>query len=232
MCALFADLARRYHCHIQAGSMVEDDDGGQYVNRARLFGPEGGMGWQDKNVLTMWERTSFNIVPGNGSVTVFDIGAARVGIIICYDCEFPNAARALIEAGAEILLVPSCTETAAGYWRVRIGAMARALEGQCYVVHAPTVGEAPWSGVVELNSGAAGIYAPPDHGMPADGVIAIGPMNEPGWTYANLDLDALAAVRATGAVRGMAHWDEQPGAARPGAKKPDSDLTARLLRIL
>lgn len=207
---LHADLARRHKVHILAGSMVEGDERGNIVNRARLFGPEGGMGMQDKLILTMWERTHWTIAPGVPQVTLFDVGFAKVGVIICYDSEFPAAAQALAAAGADILLIPSCTDSLAGYWRVRIGAMARALEAQCFTVQSPTVGAAPWSAVVDMNVGAAGIFAPPDLGMPADGVVALGEMDKPGWTYADLDLDALAELRRNGAVRGPAHWGEQP----------------------
>ena len=208
---LHADLARRHRVHILAGSMVERDERGAIVNRARLFGPEGGMGIQDKLILTMWERTQWTIAPGAAQLTLFDLGIAKVGVIICYDSEFPGAAQALAAAGADILLVPSCTDSLAGYWRVRIGAMARALETQCFVVQSPTVGAAPWSAVVDVNVGAAGIFAPPDLGMPADGIVALGALDTPGWTYADLDLDALAELRRNGAVRGPAHWGEQPG---------------------
>jgi predicted amidohydrolase len=105
---------------------------------------------------------------------VFDTALGRIGVLICYDAEFPLLGRALIEAGVEILLVPSCTEALSGYWRVRIGAMARALEGQCVVVHSPTVGPAPWSPAVDMNTGAAAIYGPPDLGFPETGVLAEG----------------------------------------------------------
>lgn len=208
--ALHAGLARRHGVHILAGSMVERDERGRIVNRARLFGPEGGAGYQDKLILTMWERTHWTIAPGAPQMTLFDLGFARVGVIICYDSEFPAAAQALAAAGAEILLIPSCTDSLAGYWRVRIGAMARALEAQCFTVQSPTIGAAPWSAVVDANVGAAGIFAPPDLGMPADGVLALGEPDTPGWTYADLDLDALAELRRSGAVRGPAHWGEQP----------------------
>jgi predicted amidohydrolase len=210
--SLHADLARRHKVHILAGSMVERDERGLIVNRARLFGPEGGMGHQDKLILTMWERTHWTIAPGAPQVTLFDLGFAKVGVIICYDSEFPAAAQALAAAGAGILLIPSCTDSLAGYWRVRIGAMARALETQCFTVQSPTIGAAPWSAVVDMNVGAAGIFAPPDLGMPADGIVALGEMDKPGWTYADLDLDALAELRRNGAVRGPAHWGEQPQA--------------------
>lgn len=207
---LHADLARHHNVHILAGSMVERDARGLIVNRARLFGPEGDTGFQDKLILTMWERTHWTIAPGARQVTLFDLGFAKVGVIICYDSEFPAAAQALAAAGADILLIPSCTDSLAGYWRVRIGAMARALEAQCFAIQSPTVGAAPWSAVVDINVGAAGIFAPPDLGMPANGVVALGELDVPGWAYADLDLDALAELRRNGAVRGPAHWGEQP----------------------
>ncbi|WP_448140515.1 nitrilase-related carbon-nitrogen hydrolase [Sphingopyxis fribergensis] len=209
---VFAGLSNRHSVHILAGSMVERDERGLFVNRARLFGPEGGTGFQDKLILTMWERNHRSIAPGAPAITLFDLGFAEVGVIICYDCEFPEAAQALAAAGADILPVPSCTDSLAGYWRVRIGAMARALETQCFVVQSPTIGAAAWSAVIDMNVGAAGIFAPPDLGMPANGVVALGERDAPGWTYADLDLDALDDLRRLGAVRGPAHWDEQPDA--------------------
>jgi predicted amidohydrolase len=95
---------------------------------------------------------------------------------------------------------------------VRTGAQARALENQCYVVHAPVVGEAPWSPAVDVNRGAAAVYGPPDKGFPPDGVVAIGELDRPGWVHAELDLDLLAAVRADGMVLNHRHWPEQANA--------------------
>jgi predicted amidohydrolase len=113
-----------------------------------------------------------------------------------------------MEAGVEILLVPSCTEALSGYWRVRVGAMARALEGQCVVVHAlwwaPPTGRPPWTST----QGAAAIYGPPDLGFPETGVLAEGALNAPGWVTAELDRAAIARVRRDGAVLGHAHWPE------------------------
>ena len=83
-----------------------------------------------------------------------------IGMNICYDSEFPLLARAMAEAGAELLLVPSCTERVSGYHRVRTGARARALENQIAAMVSPTVGDALWSPAVDRNTGAAGIYVP------------------------------------------------------------------------
>ncbi len=120
-------------------------------------------------------------------------------------------ARAQAEAGMELLLVPSCTEAEHGYWRVRHGAQARALEGQCYAVHAPTVGMAEWSPAVDLNRGAAGIYTPPDGPFPPSGLLVAGEMDAPQWLFGAIDLDHVAALRADGGVLNMRDWAEQPG---------------------
>jgi predicted amidohydrolase len=86
--------------------------------------------------------------------------------------------------------------------------MARALEGQCVVVHSPTVGPADWSPAVDENTGAAAIYGPPDLGFPATGVLAEGRLNAPGWIFAEIDRAAIARVRREGAVFNHAHWPE------------------------
>lgn len=206
---LHSSLAREFGVHICAASAPVRLEDGRAVNRARLFGPDGSHGHQDKLIPTPFDR-GFGIAPGTVP-RVFDTGLGRIGILICYDAEFPLLARAMVEAGAELLLVPSSTETVRGYHRVRIGARARALENQCIAVHAPSVGSAAWLPAVEAGIGAAGIYGPPDSGFPEDGVIAHGKLNEPGWTYAEVSLDAVAAVRAEGTVRNHAHWPEQHG---------------------
>jgi predicted amidohydrolase len=90
-----------------------------------------------------------------------------------------------------------------------VGAQARALENQCLVVQTPTVGEAAWSPAVDVNIGAAGVYAPPDVGYPEDGVVVRGRMNEAMWVFAELDLDRMAEVRAHGQVLNHRDWPEQ-----------------------
>jgi predicted amidohydrolase len=120
---LHASLAREFGVHICAASAPLRREDGSVVNRARLFGPDGTHGHQDKLIMTRFERDEFGISPGDG-LRVFDTALGRIGILVCYDAEFPLIARALVEAGAEILLVPASTETERGYWRVRIGAQA------------------------------------------------------------------------------------------------------------
>jgi len=217
---LHASLARQHQIHLLAGSYPVQV-GGQFRNRAHLFAPNGASGWQDKWTMTRFETEQWGISAGS-SLKVFDTALGRIGISVCYDIEFPLLARAQVEAGATLILAPSCTDTTAGYWRVRVGAQARALENQCAVVQAPLVGEAPWSPAVDINIGAAGVYTPPDRGLPDDGVLALGEWNQPRWLYADLDPARLERVRAEGQVFNHRDWPRQPGLAALSAVEVES----------
>jgi predicted amidohydrolase len=212
--ALHLRLAAAHGVHILGASGPVWTGGARPVNRATLYGPSGIVGHQDKQIMTRFEREEWFIEPG-GPLTVFDTPLAPIGVVICYDSEFPLLARHLVEKGAEILLAPSCTETLAGFTRVRVGSMARALENQCVVVHSPLVGEAPWCAGCESNRGRAAIYGPPDRGWPETGILAESPMDEPGWALATISRAAIAQVRADGGVLNHRHWGEQ--AARLGS---------------
>lgn len=213
---LMAGLAARHGVHILAGSGPFERPGG-YVNRAMFVTPTGGRQHHDKQVMTRWERDEMGVGPGDPLV-VMQTELGMIGVLICYDVEFPLLSRALVEAGAEVILVPSATEALEGYHRVRIGAQARALEGQCVVVQAPTQGAAPWNTVVDENAGTAGVFAPPDMGFPADGVLALGEMDTPGWTYGDVDPAAIRAARADGHVLTFSHWAETPARAKSVTK--------------
>jgi predicted amidohydrolase len=209
MDGLHASLAREFGVHICAGSApVRRETGAPPVNRARFFAPDGSRAHQDKQIMTRFERDEWGIVPGD-ALRVYETALGRLGILICYDAEFPLFARAMVEAGIDVLMVPSCTDTMHGYNRVRIGAMARALEGQIAVVHAVTLGTADWLAAADRNVGAAGVFAPPDGPFPETGIVAVGKPGEPGWTYGEVDLEALSALRSDGRVLNRLHWAEQ-----------------------
>ncbi|KPQ04945.1 MAG: putative amidohydrolase [Rhodobacteraceae bacterium HLUCCA12] len=205
--ALHMRLAAEHGVHILGGSGPVYA-GARPVNRATFYGPGGIIGHQDKLIMTRFEREDWDVVAGDG-LTLFDTPLGRVGVVICYDSEFPLLARHLVDAGAEILLAPSCTETWAGFSRVRVGAMARALENQCVAVHAPLVGDAQWCVGVEENTGRAAIYGPPDRGWPDTGILAEGGADAPGWVLAPVSRAQIAQTRADGVVLNHLHWSEQ-----------------------
>ena len=209
--ALHARLAAEHGVHIVAASAPATTNT-RPVNRARLITPTGQIGVQDKQIMTRFESEVWDVVPGNG-LQVFDTALGRIGILICYDCEFPLLGRALMDC--DVICVPSVTETLAGYWRVRIGAMARALENQCISAMSSVVGDADWSEALGTSFGAGGIYAPPDVGFPPTGVLAAGVLNDPVWTCAEVDLAQVGHVRRDGVVLNRTHWSAQNGRDSP-----------------
>ncbi len=207
------DLAKKHNVHILVGSGPDKKADGRFVNSAQLVTPNGSIGVQEKLVMTPFEHT-WGVTAGS-VVRVFETSIGTFGIAICYDSEFPLIARAMAEAGANVLLVPSCTERVSGYYRIRTGSMARALENTIASVQSPTVGDAPWSPAVDFNSGAAGIYVPSEHGVSDNGVLAEGKLNAAEWVTAEIDLARLARVRETGEMHNFGDWSIQPGAPTP-----------------
>lgn len=205
---LFRSLSAHYNVYIQAGTFPVKLEDGSFRNRAFLFDPEGHAPYQDKLQMTRFENEQWFIRSGS-DIQIFETRFGRVGINVCYDSEFPLIARKQVEAGANLILVPSCTDTLAGYNRVRIGCQARALENQCYVVQSPTVGEALWSEAVDINIGAAAIYTPVDYGFPDDGVLAMGELNKAQWVFADLALKKIETVREEGQVFNYRDWPGQ-----------------------
>ena len=216
--ALCEQIARDCNVYLQPGSIPVLDNDGQYRNRAWLFGPEGCLGSQDKLMMTRFELEQWNIAAGT-ELTVFDTSLGKLGILVCYDNEFPMLARTLAEQGADLILAPSCTDTVAGFYRVRIGAQARALENQIAVLQSPTVGMANWSPALDENNGRAALYVPSDYGMPPSGIVAESAELCPDssqWLICKLDLDEVRRLRDHGQVFTRRDWPKQFGIVSAG----------------
>lgn len=205
--ALYSDIARRTGMLVVAGTFLLDLGGGRFRNRCDLFTPAGGHAWQDKLLLTGFEKQA-GMIEGGDALKVFEHRGLRLGVAVCYDSEFPLPVRAQYEAGARLLLVPSCTDTEAGATRVRVGCLARALENRCFVAQSVTSGEAPWSPALDANTGEAAIFAPMDAGFPADGVLA-STRDGGDWAIADIDPAALEASRAGAQVANDRDWPAQ-----------------------
>ena len=202
--ALYARLAASLDMYVVAGTFLLAQGNGRYRNRCDVFAPQGAHLWQDKLQLTGFEK-GLGVIEGGDALKVFDLDVVRTGVAVCYDSEFPLPVRAQAEAGARLLLVPSCTDTDAGATRVRVGCLARALENRVFVAQSVTAGEAPWSPALDINTGEAAIFAPMDRGLPADGVVAQ-TTGDQVWAIAELDLDALDRSRADAQVANDRDW--------------------------
>ena len=212
--ALYARLAASLDMYVVAGTFLLAQGNGRYRNRCDVFAPQGAHLWQDKLQLTGFEK-GLGVIEGGDALKVFDLDGVRTGVAVCYDSEFPLPVRAQAEAGARLLLVPSCTDTEAGATRVRVGCLARALENRVFVAQSVTAGEAPWSPALDINTGEAAVFAPMDRGFSADGVVAQ-TADDQVWAIAELDLDALDRSRADAQVANDRDWMGQlkPAVAR------------------
>jgi predicted amidohydrolase len=211
-------LAHQYGVHILGSSGPVRSAVGKITNAARLHAPSGKSGVQHKCMMTPFEKhwgvtggVRGGVAVGNG-LSVFETALGRIGVAICYDSEFPLLVRNLADAGADMILIPSCTEFLSGANRIKTAALARALENGCAVVTSPTVGDAEWSPAVDRNTGRAGVYVPAEHGLSDTGVLAEGELNRPTWIYADIDLAHLRRIRTSGEMRNALDWSQQPGA--------------------
>jgi len=155
-----------------------------------------------KVVLTQFEAHEWQIVSGRGLRRLPD---QRIGVTVCYDCEFPESGRALAESGVLVQCVPAFTETEHGFNRVRTSCRARAIENQTIVVHSSLVGSLGREPVPNA-VGSSAILCPCTPPFPADGILAETAMNVEGVAFADIDLDMLLEARKTGDVR---NWEDR-----------------------
>ena len=137
---------------------------------------------------------------GDG-LRVLDTDEGMIAILVCYDVEFPEMARAAVERGAKILFVPYCTEDRQGHLRVRYCAQARAVENQVYVVTAGTVGNLPEVENMDIQYAQSAVLTPSDFAFPRDGIAAEASPNVETVVMADLDLEVLRRNQRAGSVR-------------------------------
>ncbi|PKM22135.1 MAG: hydrolase, partial [Gammaproteobacteria bacterium HGW-Gammaproteobacteria-14] len=181
-----SDMAVSYNINIIAGSMPLVDNG-EVFNIAYLCRRDGTIEEQRKIHITPGERRDWGI-EGGDVLQVFETDAGRVGILICYDVEFPELSRILAEEGMEILFVPFWTDTKNGYLRVRHCAQARAIENECYVAIAGSVGNLPRVDNVDIQYAQSAVFTPSDFYFPHDGIISEAVPNTEMLVFADVDL--------------------------------------------
>ncbi len=181
------------------GGTVPVVDGDKLRNECRVFGPDGQWHAQQKLHMTRFEKEEWLVSAGEG-LKVFETAWGKFAVAICYDVEFPELARAAALQGADVLVVPSCTDDRQGFLRVRYCAHARAIENQMYVITSSTVGSLPMVPAVHLNYGQAAILTPSDFAFARDGILAEGSPNQEMMVIGDLDIEYLRTSRITGTV--------------------------------
>lgn len=199
----FSQLAVTYNINIIAGSMpvVEDE---HLYNIAYLLHRDGKIDEQCKVHITPHEQKDW-VIDGGNKVEVFETDAGKVGILICYDVEFPELGRILAEQGVQILFVPFWTDTKNGYLRVRICAQARAIENECYVAIGGSVGNLPRVDNVDIQYAQSAVFSPSDIYFPHDAVITEASPNTEMIIFADVDLDKLKSLNREGSVTNLRH---------------------------
>lgn len=199
---LMRGLAMRFDIHIIGGSQFQLD-GEVLHNTAWLFRRDGTTERQDKIHVTPNEARWWGVAGGD-SVAVFDTDHGKVAIVVCYDIEFPELCRVLVEQGARILFVPFNTNDRHGHIRVRTCAQARCIENQVYVVTSGCVGNLPGVENADIHYAQSGIFTPSDIPFSRDGVAAEAHPNIETVLIHDLDLQLLRRARRTGTVRNWA----------------------------
>jgi predicted amidohydrolase len=197
---LMTCLARKQKIYIVGGTIpVLEGDSKSIFNDSFLFNPSGEYATQGKLHMTRFEKEDWKVSPRT-KLKVFETDFGKLAIAICYDVEFPEIARAAARQGANLLVVPSCTDDRQGYLRVRYCAQARAIENQMYVIQSHTVGSLPMFPAVSLNYGQAAILTPSDFPFSRDGILAEGDANQEMMVIGELNLKTIFSTRKKGTV--------------------------------
>ncbi|MGE4296311.1 MAG: GNAT family N-acetyltransferase [Campylobacterales bacterium] len=196
------DLAVSYNINIIAGSMPVYRHKKLY-NVSFLCRRDGTVERQQKLHITP-DESSYWGVQGGDELRVFETDCGKIGILICYDVEFPELARRLADEGMEILFVPYWTDTKNAYLRVRLCAQARAIENECYVAISGSMGNLPNVENMDIQYAQSAVFTPSDFAFPHDAIAAEATPNTEMLLVADLDMTLLKEIRAKGSVRNLA----------------------------
>lgn len=197
----FSELAISYNINIISGSMPEIKDGNLY-NVGYLCKRDGNVERYEKLHVTPDEAKVWGLQGGH-DLKVFDTDCGKIGILICYDSEFPELSRLLADEGMDILFIPFLTDTQNGYSRVRNCAQARAIENECYVAIAGSVGNLPKVHNMDMQFAQSMVFTPCDFAFPATGIKAEATPNTEMILIADVDIDLLRQLNQFGSVRNL-----------------------------
>ncbi len=197
----FSKLAISYNINIITGSMpvIKND---RLYNEGYLCKRDGSLESYVKLHVTPDEAKVWGMTGGT-KLQTFDTDCGKIGILICYDVEFPELSRLLADEGMDILFVPFLTDTQNGYSRVRNCAMARAIENECYVAIAGSVGNLPKVHNMDIQFAQSMVFTPCDFSFPANGIKAEATTNTEMILIADVDIDLLRQLNQFGSVRNL-----------------------------
>lgn len=197
----FMEYAVSYNINIITGSMPLVENNKLY-NVGFLCRRDGSWERYEKLHITPTESSAWGM-QGGDEIKVFDTDSGKIGILICYDVEFPELSRMMADKGMKILFVPFLTDTQNGYIRVRNCAMARAIENECYVAIAGSVGNLPKVNNMDIQFAQSAVFTPSDFAFPTNGIKAEATPNTEMTLIVDVDLDLLKELHSFGSVRNL-----------------------------
>jgi len=197
----FMEFAVSYNINIITGSMPLIEDNKLY-NVGFLCRRDGSWERYEKLHITPTEASAWGM-QGGDEIKVFDTDSGKIGVLICYDVEFPEVSRMMADQGMKILFVPFLTDTQNGYIRVRNCAMARAIENECYVAIAGSVGNLPKVNNMDIQFAQSAVFTPSDFAFPTNGIKAEATPNTEMTLIVDVDLDLLKELHSFGSVRNL-----------------------------
>lgn len=193
------EYAVSYNVNIIAGSMPVKENGKLY--NATYLCHRNGLTEDYRKIHITPNEQKYYGMSGGDKIGVFDTDCGKIGILICYDVEFPELSRIYADQGMQILFVPFLTDTQNGYTRVRHCAQARAIENECYVAIAGCVGNLPKVNNMDIQFAQSAVFTPSDFAFPTNAIKAETTPNTEMMLVVDVDLHLLDELHHFGTVK-------------------------------
>ncbi len=197
----FSELAVAYNVNIITGSMP-DIQNGELKNVGFVCHRSGSVDTYEKIHITPTESKYWGL-RGGDMLKTYVTDAGIIGVLICYDSEFPELSRLLADEGMQILFVPYLTDTQNAYMRVRLCAQARAVENECFVAITGSTGNLPEVENMDLNYSQSAVFTPSDFAFPSNSIKSEATANTEMVLVADVDLKLLDELNSYGSVRNL-----------------------------
>jgi predicted amidohydrolase/GNAT superfamily N-acetyltransferase len=197
----FRELAIKYNVNIITGSVPSIEDG--FLQNVGFLCHRNGQIEQYEKIHITPDEAKFWGIRGGKTLKVYDTDAGKIGILICYDVEFPELPRLLADQGMQILFVPFLTDTQNAYNRVRYCSQARAIENECFVAITGCIGNLPKVENMDIQYSQSAVFTPCDFSFPSNGIKSEATANTEMILIADVDLSLLDDLHAYGSVRNL-----------------------------
>ena len=197
----FRELAIKYNVNIITGSVPSLED--NVLKNVGFLCHRNGQIEQYEKIHITPDEAKFWGMTGGKALNVYETDAGKIGILICYDVEFPELPRLLADQGMQILFVPFLTDTQNAYNRVRYCSQARAIENECFVAITGCIGNLPKVENMDIQYSQSAVFTPCDFAFPSNGIKSEATANTEMVLIADVDLSLLDELHARGSVRNL-----------------------------